>query len=74
MSAERLPNLVLAAADSAEQAEGRPLHAVSVFIVYEDEAGEFHAVIHAPSGLRTLCDETILLATSAAHKPADGLH
>ncbi|MFD0738257.1 hypothetical protein ACFQZQ_03000 [Lysobacter koreensis] len=71
---ERLPNLVLAAADSAEAAEGKPLNAVSVFIVYEDEDGKFHAVIHAPIGLRRLASETIQLATEAAHDPAAGLH
>lgn len=48
--------------------------ACSVFVTFERPNGEVSALIACTSGLRRLCDETILLATEAAHKPADGLH
>jgi len=67
--AEKLSRLLAAMAARAADPD-----VTAVFVTYERLDGKVVAVIHAPSGLRYLADETILLATSAAHEPARGLH
>lgn len=69
MAALKLSDLLRAMAETAGDPE---VH--SVFLTYENDDGTVSALIHADSGLKALCNETILLATEASHVPARGLH